>query len=34
MTGELWIDAAQERVVRLEGHLQRDVDFGWGILAG
>ena len=32
MTGELWIDAAQERVVRLEGHLQRDVDFGWGIL--
>ncbi|MGB6689693.1 MAG: hypothetical protein WBE76_17795 [Terracidiphilus sp.] len=32
MTGELWIDRAQERVVRLEGHLQRDVDFGWGIL--
>jgi hypothetical protein len=32
MTGELWIDAAQERVTRLEGHLQRDVDFGWGIL--
>ncbi|WP_348261673.1 hypothetical protein P8935_17955 [Telmatobacter sp. DSM 110680] len=32
MTGEIWIDKAQERVVRLEGHLQQDVDFGWGIL--
>ena len=32
MTGEIWIDAAQERVVRLEGHVQHDVDFGWGIL--
>ncbi len=32
MTGELWIDAAQERVTRLEGHLRQDVDFGWGIL--
>jgi hypothetical protein len=32
MTGELWIDRAQERVTRLEGHLQHDVDFGWGIL--
>jgi hypothetical protein len=32
MTGELWIDAAQGRVARLEGHLQQDVDFGWGIL--
>jgi hypothetical protein len=32
MSGELWIDAAQERVARLEGHLERDVDFGWGIL--
>ena len=32
MTGELWVDAAHERVVRLEGHLQQDVDFGWGIL--
>ena len=26
------MDPAQERVVRLEGHLQQDVDFGWGIL--
>jgi hypothetical protein len=32
MTGEIWIDVAQERVTRLEGHLQEDVDFGWGIL--
>jgi len=32
MTGEIWIDASQQRVVRLEGHLQQDVDFGWGIL--
>jgi len=32
MTGELWIDASQERVVRLEGHLQQDTDYGWGIL--
>ncbi len=32
MTGEIWIDAAHERVVRLEGHVQQDVDFGWGIL--
>lgn len=32
MVGEIWIDASQMRVVRLEGHLQRDIDFGWGIL--
>jgi hypothetical protein len=32
MKGQLWIDAAQERVTRLEAHLQEDVDFGWGIL--
>jgi len=32
MSGELWIDRASERVTRLEGHLQHDVDFGWGIL--
>jgi hypothetical protein len=32
MTGEIWIDPAQQRVVRLEGHLQQDVEFGWGIL--
>jgi hypothetical protein len=32
MTGELWIDATQERVTRLDGHLQQDTDYGWGIL--
>lgn len=32
MTGEIWIDIAQERVARLEGRLQEDVDFAWGIL--
>jgi hypothetical protein len=32
MTGEMWIDAAHQRVVRLEGHVRQDVDFGWGIL--
>lgn len=32
MTGAIWIDTAHERVARLEGHLQQDVDFGWGIL--
>ena len=32
MSGELWIDAAQERVVRLDGHLQQDSNYGWGIL--
>ncbi len=32
MSGAIWIDAAHERVTHLEGHLQQDVDFGWGIL--
>jgi hypothetical protein len=32
MTGELWIDAAEERVTRLEGRLQQDTAYGWGIL--
>jgi len=32
MSGELWIDAAQERVTRLEGHLQQNTEYGWGIL--
>ena len=32
MTGELWIDPTQERVVKLDGQLQQDVDIGWGIL--
>jgi hypothetical protein len=32
MTGELWIDKNQERMVRLDAHLIDDVNFGWGIL--
>lgn len=32
MAGEIWIDPVHLRVVRLEGRLQQDVDFGWGIL--
>ena len=32
MTGTLTIDSTHERVLRLEGHLQQDVDIGWGIL--
>jgi len=32
MTGILSIDAAQERVTRLEGHLEQDTDYGLGIL--
>ncbi len=32
MGGEIWIDPVHLRVTRLEGHVQRDVDFGWGIL--
>ena len=32
MSGSVWVDASSERVVRLEGHLEQDVDFGWGIL--
>jgi hypothetical protein len=32
LTGELCVDAAQERVTRLEGHLQQDTSYGWGVL--
>ena len=32
MAGEIWIDPVHLRVARLEAHLQKDVDFGWGIL--
>jgi hypothetical protein len=32
MSGQLWVDAAQGRVVRLEGHLQQDTNYGWGLL--
>jgi len=30
--GRMWIDAQSRRVVRLEGTVQKDVNFGWGIL--
>ena len=30
--GELWIDPTDLRVVRIEGHLFKEVDYGWGIL--
>ena len=32
MAGELWIDPAQQRITHLEGRVQVDVQFGWGIL--
>jgi len=32
MAGELWVDKAQERMVKLDAHLIDDVNFGWGIL--
>lgn len=32
MAGEVWIDPVQGRVVRLKGHLKKDVNIGWGIL--
>lgn len=32
MEGELWLEPAQERIVRIEGRLVKDVSFGWGIL--
>jgi hypothetical protein len=32
MAGDVLIDKAQERLVRLEAHVVAEVDFGWGIL--
>ncbi|MGC2694349.1 MAG: hypothetical protein WA738_01015 [Candidatus Angelobacter sp.] len=32
MEGEMWLEPAQERIVRVEGKLVKDVSFGWGIL--
>jgi len=32
LAGEVWIDEAQERLTRLDGHLISNVDFGWGIV--
>jgi hypothetical protein len=32
MTGELWLDARMKHLVRLDGRLQSNVDFGYGLL--
>jgi hypothetical protein len=32
MAGELWIDVAEKRMVKLDGHLISDVNFGWGVI--
>lgn len=32
MTGEIWIDTRMKHLVRLEGRLQDDVNFGFGVL--
>jgi hypothetical protein len=32
MSGDLWIDARFKRLSRLEGHLDENVDFGFGLL--
>jgi hypothetical protein len=32
IAGELWVDQAQERLVRLDAHFIADVDFGFGII--
>jgi hypothetical protein len=32
MQGEIWIDARYKRLARLDGQLQENVDFGYGIL--
>ncbi len=32
MEGELWIDQAQQRMVRFQAHLISDVNFGWGFV--
>jgi hypothetical protein len=32
MSGTLWVDARYKRLSRLEGHVQENLDFGYGIL--
>lgn len=32
MEGQMWVDAKDERLERIDAHLVRDVNFGWGIL--
>ena len=33
MNGTMWIDQRQERLVKIDGTLFQDVNFGWGVLA-
>ena len=32
MAGKVWIDPAEERMVKLDAHLIEEVDFGWGLI--
>jgi hypothetical protein len=32
MQGMVWVDAKQERLIKIQGVLTKDVSFGWGIL--
>jgi hypothetical protein len=32
LNGEIWVDPVQVRVLHLQASLQRDVEFGWGVL--
>ena len=32
MSGEIWIDMRDKRMARLEGHIEENVDFGFGLL--
>ncbi|MGD0735495.1 MAG: hypothetical protein ABR976_10125 [Terracidiphilus sp.] len=32
MSGTLWVDARMKRLARLDGHVQENLDFGYGIL--
>ena len=32
MSGTLWVDVREKRLARLEGHVEENVDFGFGIL--
>jgi hypothetical protein len=32
MAGDLWVDARLKRIVRVEGHLQNNIDIGFGLL--
>ena len=32
MSGELWVDTRYKRLARLDGHVEENVNFGFGIL--